>query len=96
MAAVVCASAGAAAKSIGSVPTSWRLENYTNTGSGNVVAWFAGSSCSQGKLTLGDVDVSQKNRFWATIMTAKAAGKNVFVYYDDATPECKIISFGMD
>jgi len=74
------------------VPTAWKLENYVGN---NVVVWYSGTTCNNGLLQFTDqATIDDKNRFWATIMSAKVSGKKVFVRYDN-TNSCKINSFGM-
>ena len=81
----------ASSNSIVAVPTAWRLENYTG---GNTVVWYTGAPECTGNLSFdSNATADDRNRFWATIMTGKAAAKKVFVYYDMVT--CKIVSFGL-
>ena len=76
---------------IAAVPIAWRLENYVGN---NVVVWGAGAPECTGNISFdSNATVDDRNRFWATIMTGKAAAKKVFIYYDTAT--CKIVSFGL-
>lgn len=75
------------------VPEAWKLENYIND---NVVVWYAGSSCVNGRLLLpGNASLDDKNRLWSVIMAAKVSSKKVFVRYDNSTSSCFIESFGM-
>lgn len=89
--ACTAGTAVASTSSINGVPTAWRLENYM----GNyVVVWGAGAPECTGNLSFDtNATIDDRNRFWATIMTGKAAGKKVFVYYDNTS--CKIVSFGL-
>lgn len=74
-------------------PSSWRIENYTG---GNVVAWFTGSPCTNGQLTLAsNATVQDHTRFYATVMSAKAANTKIFVQYDKDLPGCPLSSFGV-
>jgi len=78
---------------ISATPTAWRLQNCTGDG---VVAWFTGSTCTNGQLTFSsNATNDDKNRFWSVIMAAKVAGKPVVVYYEDsaAPAQCIITSF---
>ena len=76
---------------IDAVPATWRMENYPGN---NVVAWFTGSSCTNGQLTFGtNWTTDDKDRFWALVMAAKVSGKTIGVAYDNATTGCPIISF---
>ncbi len=96
-ASVLASSATAAVQAISTVPTSWRLESYSNDES--VVVWFSPSVCSSGKLTLpAGASQALRNRFAAVIIAGKAAGKKVVVYYDDSTAPgtCTILSFGLE
>lgn len=89
--ACTAGTAGAAISSINAVPTAWRLENYMGN---NVVVWGAGAPECTGNISFdSNATTDDRNRFWATIMTGKAAAKKVFIYYDTAT--CKIVSFGL-
>lgn len=75
------------------IPSAWKLENYIGD---NVVAWHTGSVCVNGRITFpSNATRDDKNRFWSVIMAGKAAGKKIFVYYDDAASDCQIISFGL-
>ncbi len=75
------------------VPSAWKLENYLNT---NLVVWYAGSSCSNGKITFSSgVSIDDKNMFWSTVMAAKVSKQKLFVRYDDSTSNCNIASFGL-
>ncbi|MBI3561503.1 MAG: hypothetical protein HY080_07300 [Gammaproteobacteria bacterium] len=77
-------------------PSSWRLQNYIP---GTVVAWFMGSPCVNGGLSLpANSNTDDKNRSYATVMAAKLSNRNMYVYYDSATTpgNCVINSFGLD
>ncbi|AXI01471.1 hypothetical protein [Aquirhabdus parva] len=81
----------AAPASILTVPSGWRLQNYTG---GALVVWYTtASTCTTGKLTLPAGNESQRNRFWALVLAAKTASRKVLVEYDDST--CVISSFGL-
>ena len=83
----------AASVFISGVPTAWRVESYSEK---NVVVWGTPSKCSSGMVTLpSTATTAEYNRLYATIMAAKMAQSNVFFYYDDSTPNCTIISFGL-
>ena len=83
--------ASGAEAQIVAVPTAWRLQNYI---SDSVVVWYTGApGCSSGGLHMpASASQADRERFWSLIMTAKAAGKTVFVYYE--TTNCNIASFG--
>ena len=73
----------------------WRLKNYPGN---NVVAWYTESVCTAGRLAFDfNATNEDKNRFWSTVMAAKATGKKLFVFYnhDSATGACTIYSFGL-
>jgi len=77
---------------ISQVPSNWKLENYAGN---NVVAWFTGTTCTNGLLQFKKAaTLEDKNRFWATVLSAKLANKPMFVRWDD-TSGCQIDSFGM-
>jgi hypothetical protein len=89
--AVVNAS-NAAPTAISAVPTSWKVESYL--GSGVVVLWFTGSPCANGQLVLpASATATDHNRLFTAVMTAKAAGKTMVIFYDSAS--CVISSFGV-
>ena len=71
-------------------PASWRLQNYIGNG---VTVYYTGvSTCPSGGLTFGSgATIDDINRFWTLILTAKATGAQVGVYYDNVT--CLISSF---
>lgn len=77
---------------LNTVPSSWKLENYFGD---NVVVWFSGSVCTNGKLSLPSTATDQdKNRFWSLILAAKTAKTEVFIRYEDTSSSCDVVSFG--
>ncbi len=81
--------------SVEAVPTSWRLENYNQQM--DVVVWFSGSTCGNGKLTFpSTATADQRNRFYSLILTAKTIGRKVGVFYETSTGQCQIVSFYID
>lgn len=77
---------------VSTTPTAWRLQNYVP---GNVVLWFAGTSCASGQATLpASATTEDRNRLYATVLSAKMSAKPVFIYYDNAAAGCPITSFG--
>lgn len=79
---------------ITAIPSGWKLENYV--GNNNVVAWYAGSTCTSGLVQFPNNATSEdKNRFWSVVMAGKLSGKEIFVRYDNATSNCEIQSFGL-
>lgn len=84
----------AAATAVTNPPSAWRLEDYAG---GGVVLWFTSSPCRNGLISLGpNASTGTQARFWATVSAAKLTGKKIFVYYDNETPNCNLISFGFD
>ena len=80
----------AANKVMTSVPTNWKMENYFGD---QVIVFFSGSSCEHGKLSFPSLaTISDKNRFWSLILSAKATKSEVFVIYKD-DPNCTLVSF---
>jgi hypothetical protein len=78
---------------IAAVPTSWLIQNYVPN---QVVLWFTGSPCSNGQLTFPSTAVqADQDRLWAMIMTAKATGQTVYLYYINVDGGCIIQSFGL-
>lgn len=76
---------------IEAVPTGWRLQDY---GDGGVSAYYTGSTCPSGRITLpASALADTKNRFWTLVLSAKVTGKVVGIYYDPST--CNITSFYM-
>lgn len=71
----------------------FKLEMYNG---GDLVTWFAGSSCDQGKVSIRAVEPEEyKNRYWALILSAKLANRNIFIRYENTDPDCPIASYGM-
>jgi hypothetical protein len=74
------------------IPTSWRLQNYIGTP--GLVAWFTGSSCSNGVLNFSSTSTADdRNRFYSLVLTAKVSGKSIGVYYETVSGNCQIQSF---
>jgi len=79
---------------LSAVPTNWRLENYPGDG---VHLFFTPSPCTSGYMSLPSTMTSaDRNRFWALVLAAKLSQKPIFVLYDNQSPGCTIVSFGMD
>jgi hypothetical protein len=77
--------------SIEAIPTGWRLQNYI---SNTIQIAFTGSICINGSLNFSASATSEdKNRFWSLILTAKATGKAVGVFYETVSWNCNITSF---
>jgi hypothetical protein len=77
---------------IQAVPTNWRLQNYI--GGSGVVAWFTGSTCTNGALNFpSSATADDKNRFFSLILSAKISSKTVGVYYETVSGNCQITSF---
>lgn len=84
----------AASKSVSDVPTNWRIEQYI--AADKFVLWnsvAAGLSCEHHLEIAPGTDEKHENRFVSIFLAAKLAGKEMFVFYDDAT--CQVISFGL-
>jgi hypothetical protein len=76
---------------IEAVPTGWRLQNYVSNG---VNIYFTGSSCVYGGLSFSASATSDdKNRLWSMVLTAKATGKAVGIFYETVSGNCNITSF---
>ena len=89
---VSTAHASAEIKQIHAEPTSWKLENYFGDA---IVVFFSGSTCTNGRLTFpSSATVGDKNRFYSTVLTSRAAKTKMFVRYYDTTT-CDIVSFGV-
>lgn len=88
---VLCASPCFADANLEAVPTAWRLQQYVGS---SVNAYYTGSPCTSGLLQLGgSVSADEKNRFWSLVLTAKATGKSVGIYYETTSGSCNITSF---
>ena len=75
------------------VPTGWKLESY---GAAYVVLWHTPTPCSNGMLTLNSTStLTEHNRLYATVMAAKMANAQMFVYYEQKGEACVIVSFGL-
>lgn len=73
------------------VPTSWRLQQY---GPNSAAAYYTSSSCTSGQITVPtSYSAEDISRFWATVLTARALGLVVGIYYDNTTPACFITSY---
>lgn len=73
------------------VPTGWRLQYYVG---GDLYLYYTGSPCTSGQLHLSTTD-AEKDRLWALMMTAKATGRSVGIYYETGSGTCNITSFYM-
>lgn len=72
-------------------PTPWRLQDYMN---GSIYTWFAGSNCTQGLVILPEsVSEDIKQRYWSVVMSAKASGKKVGIFYTNNNGTCTITNF---
>lgn len=82
------------AESFSEIPSKWRLESYGATG---VVLWTTPATCGNGQIFLpSTATLSDHNRLYATVSTAKAAGLKVFIYYSNDSGICTIVSYGLD
>lgn len=76
------------------VPSSWKMENYF---SDILVVFFSGSVCENGRLSFPDnATISDKNRFWSSVLAARASSSRMFVRYDSDDTSCAIVSFGVN
>ena len=94
-AACLAQSAFASEVYLAAVPTAWRLQNYVPD---TVLAFFTGAACTNGRLSFpASATAADKNRFVAMLMAAKATGKPIAVFYDDAGKpnECTIRSYAL-
>jgi hypothetical protein len=77
--------------SVTGVPTNWQIQNYVPN---NVVVYYTGSSCVNGALSLPSTAVqADMDRLWALMLTAKATGQQVTIYYTVSGSDCLIASF---
>jgi hypothetical protein len=73
------------------VPTNWRMEDYLG---GAIDIWYSGSSCANGHMVLSAATPADvRSRFWSLVLTAKATGKYIGVFYDDTSSSCLITHF---
>lgn len=89
--AMVSTSALADILTVEAVPTGWRLENYI---SNDIRIWYAVTVgvCPNGITFAASASGDDRNRLWATVMTAKATGRIMGIRYDSAN-NCNIASF---
>jgi len=79
--------------SASSAANSWKIENYLGD---SIVVWGTPSACSGGALVFPEnASKADRNRFYATVMAAKASNLTMFVYYDETPASCLIVSFGL-
>jgi hypothetical protein len=72
----------------------WRLQNYVPN---SVALYYTGSPCTSGSLVMPSTAVqADQDRLWALIMTSKATGNSVYMYYSEDAGVCTISSFGWD
>ncbi|WP_444935676.1 hypothetical protein ACJJIW_15885 [Microbulbifer sp. JMSA004] len=77
------------------IPSDWKLENYTDNGAIKVfnVADDTNNICTS--FHLDSATTESKNRFWSTVLAAKAANSKMFVrYVESDSASCEISSFG--
>lgn len=72
------------------VPTGWRLQSYVSSGT---YLYYTGSSCTSGYLQASAMSEDDRNRLWSTILTGRALGKAVGIFYETASGNCGITSF---
>jgi hypothetical protein len=62
-------------------PARWKLQNYVGS---DLVAWGAGTPCTGGVLMLPAASPEpDKARFFAFVLAAKTANRQIFVWYED-------------
>ncbi len=94
VAALLLTAVPAQADQIVAVPTSWRLQDYTN---GGINLWFTGSQCTNGGLVLlPSVPDGSKDRLYSLILTAKTTNRPVGIFYHFDGTNCVIDSFYTD
>jgi hypothetical protein len=82
----------ASAGQIEELPTGWRLQNYVGTH--NVVLYYTGASdCTAGQMNGTGMSQDDFDRLWSLVLTAKATGRPVGLYYDTNGGACVITSF---
>ena len=75
------------------VPASWLVQNYVPA---NLTLWFTGSSCSNGQLIFpANAVQADQDRMVSMILTAKATGQQIQIYYYVSNGLCYISSFGI-
>jgi hypothetical protein len=74
------------------VPTTWRMQNYIPNG---VFIYYTGAAgCTNGQLNFPtSVTVDDKDRFWSSVLTARATNKPVGIYFTGSGTSCMIDSF---
>jgi hypothetical protein len=78
---------------IDAVPSSWLVQNYVPA---NLTLWFTGSSCNNGQLVFPSNAVqADEDRLVSMVLTAKATGQVIRMYYYVSNSACYISSFGI-
>jgi hypothetical protein len=91
-AAMASCSGAAFGADVYEVPTAWRLQNYV--GGGVIVYYVTAPGCTSGGIVMpASATPDEKNRFWSTILTAKATGKAIGIYYSVTGSNCTVDSF---
>ena len=74
-------------------PSSWLIQNYVG---GTVDLFYTGSPCLNGQLIFPSTATqADQDRLWAMILSAKATGQQVEVYYYVSSGNCYISSYGL-
>jgi hypothetical protein len=93
-ASALWSSAASSQSLISGSTATWRLQNYVPN---QIVLYFTGSPCTSGSLGLPSNAVqADQDRLWALILTSKATGSPVYIYYFNNGGVCTIASFGWD
>ena len=91
-------SASAAARALNDVNVAnVKLENYPSADGRGVTLWFVpGSTCTNGKISFGtNASTADGDRLWSVVTAAKLSGKKVFLIFEDTSPQCTLVSFGL-
>ena len=76
---------------IEAVPAQWRLQQY---GSNSAALYYTGSPCPSGLIAVSpSYTADDVNRFWSTVLMAKALGKVMGIIYNGSTPSCYLTSY---
>lgn len=75
------------------IPTGWRLQNY-NASATRLQVSYTASNCAGGVLNFSSSATSDDlNRFWALVLSARALGTRVGIFYETTSGICNITSY---
>lgn len=78
---------------IQAVPSSWLVQEYVPS---QLVLWYTGSSCNNGYLAFpSNATQADQNLLASMVLTAKATGQQIIVYYYVQNDLCLISSFAI-